>query len=44
MIYLRIYQSNDVASVQSSAPADYILGPGDELRINFSGSVKLLEK
>jgi len=38
------YQSNDVVSVQSSAPADYILGPGDELRINFSGSVKASRK
>ena len=38
------YQTNDVASVQSSAPADYILGPGDELRINFSGSVKASRK
>ena len=38
------YQYNDVASVQSSAPADYILGPGDELRINFSGSVKASRK
>ena len=38
------YQSNNESSVQSSAPADYILGPGDELRINFSGSVKASRK
>ena len=38
------YQVNDVPFAQSSAPADYILGPGDELRINFSGSVKASRK
>lgn len=38
------YQSNNESSVQFSAPADYILGPGDELRINFSGSVKASRK
>ncbi len=27
-----------------SVPSDYILGPGDELRINFSGSVKASRK
>ena len=37
------YQGNNLTSVQS-APADYILGPGDELRINFSGSLKASRK
>ncbi len=37
------YERNDLTSVQS-APADYILGPGDELRINFSGSLKASRK
>ena len=37
------YEGNNLTSVQS-APADYILGPGDELRINFSGSLKASRK
>ena len=37
------YKRNNLTSVQS-APADYILGPGDELRINFSGSLKASRK
>ena len=37
------YRGNNFTSVQS-APADYILGPGDELRINFSGSLKASRK
>ena len=37
------YERNNLTSVQS-APADYILGPGDELRINFSGSLKASRK
>jgi len=37
------YQGSNLTSVQS-APADYILGPGDELRINFSGSLKASRK
>tara|TARA_S200000501_G_scaffold305075_1_gene293321 strand:+ start:356 stop:2179 length:1824 start_codon:yes stop_codon:yes gene_type:complete len=32
------------SSIVQSAPADYILGPGDELRINFSGSIKSSKK
>tara|TARA_X000000950_G_scaffold189264_1_gene228843 strand:- start:3416 stop:5254 length:1839 start_codon:yes stop_codon:yes gene_type:complete len=31
-------------SLIQSAPADYVLGPGDELRINFYGSVKASRK
>ena len=37
------YERNNLTSVQS-APADYILAPGDELRINFSGSLKASRK
>ena len=37
------YQKNNLSSFQS-APANYILGPGDELRINFSGSLKASRK
>ena len=37
------YEGNNLTSIQS-APADYILGPGDELRINFSGSLKSSRK
>ena len=37
------YQGNNLSIVQS-APANYILGPGDELRINFSGSLKASRK
>lgn len=37
------YQNTNSASFQS-APADYILGPGDQLRINFSGSTKASRK
>jgi protein involved in polysaccharide export with SLBB domain len=31
-------------SASHSAPADYVLGPGDQLRINFSGSTKVSRK
>lgn len=37
------YKNNNESSFQT-APADYILGPGDELRINFSGSLKASRK
>ena len=37
------YEGNNLTSVLS-APGDYILGPGDELRINFSGSLKASRK
>ena len=34
------YKKTKTSNIVRSAPADYILGPGDELRINFSGSIK----
>ena len=37
------YQRTSSSSSQS-APADYVLGPGDQLRINFSGSTKASRK
>ncbi len=37
------YKKTRSLSVES-APADYILGPGDELRINFSGSLQASRK
>ncbi len=37
------YKRTDLSSIQS-APADYILGPGDELSVNFSGSIKASRK
>ncbi len=39
----RNYQRTSSSSSQS-APADYVLGPGDQLRINFSGSTKASRK
>ena len=27
-----------------AAPKDYVLGPGDELSINFSGSIQAIKK
>ena len=39
----RNYQKTSSSSSQS-APADYVLGPGDQLRINFSGSTKASRK
>ena len=37
------YQKTSISESQS-APADYVLGPGDQLRINFSGSTKVSRK
>lgn len=34
------YKKTKTSNIVRSAPADYILGPGDELRINFSGALK----
>jgi protein involved in polysaccharide export with SLBB domain len=39
----RSYQRTSSPSSQS-APADYVLGPGDQLRINFSGAIKASRK
>ena len=38
------YKKTKTSNIVRSAPADYILGPGDELRINFSGTVKSSRK
>ena len=38
------YKKTKTSDIVQSAPADYILGPGDELRINFSGSIKSSKK
>ena len=38
------YKKTKTSNIVRSAPADYILGPGDELRINFSGTVKSSSK
>ena len=38
------YKRTKTSAIVQSAPADYILGPGDELRINFSGSIKSSKK
>ena len=38
------YKRTKTSDIVQSAPADYILGPGDELRINFSGSIKSSKK
>ncbi len=38
------YKKTKTSNIVRSAPADYILGPGDELRINFSGTIKSSRK